>query len=107
LYFNFLTRIRDFIVDSTSIRAFGPTQAPVHWVPVAVFPGIKRSGSQAEHLRVSSDEVKNGAVPLFPTHAFMAWIRTALPLLLYKKQSLSGAQQGSGGCETDIDVSLC
>ena len=49
----------------------------------------------------------NGVIPLFPTHAFMAWIRTALPLLSYKKQSLSGARQGSGGRETDIDVSLC
>jgi hypothetical protein len=30
--------------------ALGPTQLPIQWVPVALSPGIKRQGREANHL---------------------------------------------------------
>jgi hypothetical protein len=58
-----------FLFYMTSRPALGPTQLPVQWVTVAVYPGIKRQGREADHLSPSSVEVKNGEVilPLFLT----------------------------------------
>jgi hypothetical protein len=38
----------------------GSTQPPVGWVPDALFYGVKRPGSEADHSPFSAD-VKNGA----------------------------------------------
>jgi hypothetical protein len=44
---------------------------PIQWVPGALSPG---AGREADHLPVSSAEVKNaGSCTSNPSYAFMAW----------------------------------
>jgi hypothetical protein len=43
---------------SSSIPALGSAQAPMPWVPGAFFPGIKRSGREADHSPWATAEVK-------------------------------------------------
>jgi hypothetical protein len=40
-------------------RALGSTQPPIQWVRVAVSPGVKRPGRDADNSPPSSAEVKN------------------------------------------------
>jgi hypothetical protein len=46
-----------------------PTQSPIQLLPVAVPPGVKRQGLEADHSPPSSAEVKNGGAirPLLHT----------------------------------------
>jgi hypothetical protein len=44
----------------TSRSALGPTQPPMKWVPAALFPGVKRTEREGDHLHLSSAETKNG-----------------------------------------------
>jgi hypothetical protein len=47
--------------------ALGPIQPPIHWVPGALSPGVKRQGREADHSPPFSAEVKNGgAIPPIP-----------------------------------------
>jgi hypothetical protein len=41
------------------MRALGPTQAPIQWVPGALSLGLKRSGREDDHSPPSSAEVNN------------------------------------------------
>jgi hypothetical protein len=41
------------------IRALGPTQTPIHWVPGTLFLGLKRPWREADHSPQSIAEVKN------------------------------------------------
>jgi hypothetical protein len=46
-------------IFSTSSRpALGSTQPPIQWVPVALSPGVKRPGREADHSPPTSAEVK-------------------------------------------------
>jgi hypothetical protein len=38
--------------------ALGPTQPPIQWIPGALSLGVKRLGSETDHLPPSSVEVK-------------------------------------------------
>jgi hypothetical protein len=44
---------------TTSRPALGLTQRPIQCVPVALIPGVKRPGREADHLLPSSAEVKD------------------------------------------------
>jgi hypothetical protein len=56
-----------FFLSTASRLAPGATQPPLHWVPGALSPGVKRQGREADHSPPSSAGVKNGgAVPPLP-----------------------------------------
>jgi hypothetical protein len=42
------------------VPGLGPTQSHIQWVHLAVFPGIKRQGREADHSPPSNAEVKKG-----------------------------------------------
>jgi len=42
--------------------------------------GVKRPGRAVDHLHLLPILGMSGSVPLFPLHAFMVWVGTALPL---------------------------
>jgi hypothetical protein len=42
-------RFKNFHFSVSSTPALGPTQPPIQWVPGALFPGVKRSGFEADH----------------------------------------------------------
>jgi hypothetical protein len=48
-----------FILFQMLIRAQRSIQRPIQWVQVAMSPGIKRSGREADHSLPSIVEVKN------------------------------------------------
>jgi hypothetical protein len=58
-----------------------PNKPPIHWVPGALFPAVKRPGCEANHLvrrlRMS------GAIPPFPLYSFMVRIRTVSPFVFF------------------------
>jgi hypothetical protein len=57
----------------SSTPALGSFQPPIHWVPGALFPGIKRPGREADHSPPTSAEVKKMWVyTSTPPYAFMA-----------------------------------
>jgi hypothetical protein len=47
------------------------SQPPIHWVPGALYPGVKRPGHEANHSPPASAEVNN------------TWIYTSTPILLH------------------------
>jgi hypothetical protein len=50
------------------------TQPPIKWIQEALSPGVKRPGREAEHLPVSSAEVKKTWIyTSIPLYAFMAY----------------------------------
>jgi hypothetical protein len=51
----------------SSRQALGPTEPPIQWVSGAIFPGIKRSGLEADHSPPNNAEVKK------------TWIYTSTP----------------------------
>jgi hypothetical protein len=63
-----------FLLSTSSRLVLGPTQPPVQWVPGALSPEIKRSGSEADHSPPSGADVKNTWIytPTCP-YVFMAW----------------------------------
>jgi hypothetical protein len=57
----------------SSRPALEPTQPPIQRVPVALSPGIKRSGREADHAPPTSAEVKKTWIyKTTPPYAFMA-----------------------------------
>jgi len=48
----------DFIFDTASKPALGPTQPPIQWAPGAFSLGLKRQGCEADHSSPPSAEVK-------------------------------------------------
>jgi hypothetical protein len=48
-----------FLHDTASRPALGPIQPRIHWVPTALFQGVKRPGREADDSPPSSAEVKN------------------------------------------------
>jgi hypothetical protein len=64
---------RDTFLFSTSSRSALLPQPPFQWVPRALSPGVKRSGSEAERWPPTSAEVKNKWIyTSTPPYAFMA-----------------------------------
>jgi hypothetical protein len=62
-----------FRFSIASRPALGPTQSPTEWVPVALSPGVKRPGREANHSPLPSAEVKNVFSCIStPPHVFMA-----------------------------------
>jgi hypothetical protein len=56
----YLVKHRDnFIFTTASRPALEPTQPPIHSVPVAISPEIKRPGREADSSLPPSAEVKN------------------------------------------------
>jgi hypothetical protein len=54
---------QDIVLFFTASRpALGPTHPPVHWVPGALSPGVKRLRHEAGNLPPSRAEIKNGGV---------------------------------------------
>jgi len=47
------------LVTTASRPALGPTLPPIHWVPGALSPAVKRPGREADHSPPSSAEVKD------------------------------------------------
>jgi hypothetical protein len=56
------------LLYSTAFRlVLKSTQPPIQWILRALSPGVKRPGSETDHLPPSSVEIKNGgAVPTLP-----------------------------------------
>jgi len=48
-----------FLFATAAIPALGPTEPPIHWVPVALSLGLKQLGCEADHSLSSNAEVKN------------------------------------------------
>jgi hypothetical protein len=48
-----------FLRSTSSRLVLGPTKPLVLWVPVALSPGVKRPGRDADHSPPTSAEVKN------------------------------------------------
>jgi hypothetical protein len=63
-----------FLFSSVSIPSLGPTQPLIRWMPVALSPGVKCPGLEADSSHLSSAEVKNAwsYTSTYP-HVFMAW----------------------------------
>jgi hypothetical protein len=55
-----LGRSKIFLYSTVSRPALGPTQVPSQWMRVSVSLGVKRPGSEADHLPPSSAKVKKG-----------------------------------------------
>jgi hypothetical protein len=56
-----------FLYPAQFLPAPGPTHPPIKWIAGPVFPGVKRSGREADHSPPSNAEVKNdGAIPQLP-----------------------------------------
>jgi hypothetical protein len=49
-----------FLFSTSSRPALLSTQPPIQWVLEALYPGVKRSGSEADHSPQSTTEVKKG-----------------------------------------------
>jgi hypothetical protein len=60
----FAAGARNFLLFFTMSRpALRLTPPPIQWVPVALWPGVKLSGREADHSLQSNAEVKNdGAI---------------------------------------------
>jgi hypothetical protein len=57
--FRFPAGTENYSIPTTASRtALGPTQLPIHWVPGALSPGVKRPGREADQSPLSSAEVK-------------------------------------------------
>jgi hypothetical protein len=59
---------------STASRlVLGPTKPPIKWVPIAISPGVNRSGYKADHSPPSRAEVKNGGAITPLLNVFMTY----------------------------------
>jgi hypothetical protein len=66
------SRVKNFLLSTSSRTALGSTQPPIHWVPVALSPGVKRAGCEADHSPLASAEVKKMWIyTSIPPYAFM------------------------------------
>jgi hypothetical protein len=59
------------LFTTASRPPLGPTQPPVQWIPGALSWGVKRPGREADHLPLSTAEVKN------------AWSYTSAPPICF------------------------
>jgi len=48
-----------FPFATASNPALGPTKPPIHWVPGAFIPGVKRPGRKANHSALPNGEIKS------------------------------------------------
>jgi hypothetical protein len=56
-----------FLFSTASRPTLGPKQPPIHCVPGALSPGVKRQGRDVDHSHPSSAEIKKcGAIPPLP-----------------------------------------
>jgi hypothetical protein len=61
------------LVSAASGLQLGPTQLPIQWVSVAISPGVKQRGREADHSPPTSAEVKKTWICIStPQYAFMA-----------------------------------
>jgi hypothetical protein len=58
---SFSGRDKRFSLLHNARPALGPTHPPIHWVPGALSPGLKRPEREADHSLPSSAEFKNSA----------------------------------------------
>jgi hypothetical protein len=66
-------RVKNFLFSKSPRPTPGSTQPPIQWVPVALSPGLKRSGREADHSPPTSAEVKKIWIyTSTPPYAFMA-----------------------------------
>jgi hypothetical protein len=66
-------RVKNFLFSTSSRPALRSTQPPIHRVPEALFPGVKRPGREADHSLPASAEVKKMWINTpTPPYAFMA-----------------------------------
>jgi hypothetical protein len=59
---------KNFLLSMSSGPALGPAQPPIQWVPVALSPGIKRQGHEADHSLPTSADVKKTWVYTSTSH---------------------------------------
>jgi hypothetical protein len=52
-------KVRSFYFCKSFRLALGPTQPPIQWVPVSLFPGVKWQGREADHSPPNNAEVRN------------------------------------------------
>jgi hypothetical protein len=51
-------KVKNFHLSVSSRPALGPTQPPIHWVPGALSPGVKRQEREADHSPPTSVKAK-------------------------------------------------
>jgi hypothetical protein len=64
--------VKNFLFSTSSGPALGPTQPPTIWEPVALTPGKKRQGCEADHSPPSSAEVKKRHLYTYCPYVFIA-----------------------------------
>jgi len=64
-----------FLFPTASGPALGPTQPPNQCVPKALFPTVKRTWYQADHLNLVPKLRMRGAIHRLPQYVFMSWYR--------------------------------
>jgi hypothetical protein len=64
--------VKNFIFCKSSRPALGSTKPPIHWVPGALSPGVKRPGREADHRQLVPRSRKYGFIHSLPPYAFMA-----------------------------------
>jgi hypothetical protein len=57
-----------FLYSTASRPALKSTQPPIQLVPAVLFPGVKRSGREADQSLPSCTEAKNGGATLLLPH---------------------------------------
>jgi hypothetical protein len=67
-------RTKNFLFSKSSRPALGSTQPPIQWVPRALSPGVKRTGSESDRSPPTSVEANKMWIytSTFP-YVFMAW----------------------------------
>jgi hypothetical protein len=67
------SRVKNFLISTSSRPVLRPTEPPTQWVPGALSPGVKRPGREADRLPPTSAEVKKTWIyTSTPPYAFMA-----------------------------------
>jgi hypothetical protein len=66
--------VNNFLFSISSRPALRSTQAPLHWGPEALSPGLKLPGREVDHSPQTIAEVKQMWIyTSAPPYAFMAW----------------------------------
>jgi hypothetical protein len=55
-------RVKNFLFRTASRAALWPTHPPMQWVRIALSPGIKREGNEADHSPSGSAEIKKTSI---------------------------------------------
>jgi hypothetical protein len=67
------SRVNNFLSLTSPRPALWSTQPPIQWVPGNLFPGVKRTGRQADHSPPTCAEVKKMWIYTFtPPYSLMA-----------------------------------